>query len=72
MQAGLDEALRKVGVSEPHLLPHRNPTTSRRDRDYRSIYSERAREIVSRAYARELRRAWLHLRGIPGGNWVTG
>ena len=54
MQAGLDEALRKVGVNEPHLLPHRNPTASRRDRDYRSIYSERAREIVSRAYAREL------------------
>jgi len=55
MQAGLDEALRKVDVSEPHPLPHRNPTQSRRDRDYRAIYTPRAREIVSRAYARELR-----------------
>jgi len=56
MQEGLDEALRKVGVREPHPLPHRNPTQSRRDRDYRRIYTPRAREIVSRVYARELRR----------------
>ena len=55
MQQGLDEALRKVGVTEPHPLPHRNPTQSRRDRDYRAIYTPRAREIVSRAYTRELR-----------------
>ncbi len=55
MQDGLDEALRKVGVTEPHLLPHRNPTASRRDRDYRAVYTPRAREIVSRAYGRELR-----------------
>jgi hypothetical protein len=54
MQAGLDEALRKVGVTEPHRLPHRNLTASRRDRDYRSIYTGRAREVVSHAYAREL------------------
>jgi hypothetical protein len=43
-----------VGVTEPHPLPHRNPTASRRDRDYRSIYSPRARAIVAHAYAREL------------------
>jgi len=49
MQEGLDEALRKVGVTEPHRLPHRNPTQSRRDRDYRAIYTARAREIVARA-----------------------
>ena len=55
MQQGLDEALRRVGVIEPHPLPHRNPTQSRRDRDYRAIYTPRAREIVARAYARELR-----------------
>jgi len=55
MQQGLDEALRRVGVTEPHPLPHRNPTQSRRDRDYRAIYTPRAREIVTRAYARELR-----------------
>ena len=55
MQDGLDSALHKVGVSEPHPLPHRNPTQSRRDRDYRTIYTPRAREIVTRVYARELR-----------------
>jgi hypothetical protein len=55
MQEGLDGALRKVGVSEPHPLPHRNPTQSRRDHDYREIYTPRARQIVSQVYARELR-----------------
>lgn len=54
LQEGLDEALRRVGVTEPHVLRHRNPTASRRDRDYRSVYTERARRIVSHAYAREL------------------
>jgi hypothetical protein len=54
MQPGLDEALRRVGVTERHLLPHRNPTTLRQDRDYRSLYTERARDIIARAYAREL------------------
>lgn len=56
MQEGLDEALRRVGVAEPHPLPHRNPTRSRRDHDYRRLYTPRAREIVARAYARELDR----------------
>jgi hypothetical protein len=56
MQADLDEALRKVGVREPHRLPHRNPTASRQDRDYRRIYTARARAIVAQAYARELER----------------
>ncbi len=56
MQEGLDEALAMVGVSQPHELPHRNPTSSRRDHDYRRIYTEAAREVVARAYARELRR----------------
>ncbi|HZW01330.1 MAG TPA: hypothetical protein VFF55_07155 [Candidatus Deferrimicrobium sp.] len=51
MQDDLDAALRTVGVPERHLLPHRNPTTSRADRDYRAVYTERARHIVSRAYA---------------------
>ena len=54
MQEGLDAALRTVGVREPHPLPHRNPTTSRRDRDYRALYTPRARAIVAAAYAREL------------------
>ena len=54
MQEGLDEALRAVGVTEPHPLPHRNPTQSRRDRDYRAIYTPKAHQIVARDYAREL------------------
>ncbi len=54
MQEGLDEALRRVGVQEPHRLPHRNPTQSRRDHDYRSVYTDLARDVVSHAYAREL------------------
>jgi hypothetical protein len=54
LQEGLDEALRRVGVTERHLLPHRNPTASRQDRDYRQLYTDRGREVVARAYAREL------------------
>ena len=46
MQEGLDEALRRVGVAQRHQLPHRNPTTSRADRDYRSLYTDRARAVV--------------------------
>lgn len=56
MQDGLAEALRRVGVSEPHVLPHRNLTASRHDRDYRSIYTDPSRAIVSRAYADALER----------------
>ncbi len=55
MQEDLDAALRRLGVPEPHRLPHRNPTASRADRDYRQVYTQRARAIVGRAYARELR-----------------
>jgi hypothetical protein len=55
MQADLDAALRKVGVTEPHQLPHRNLTASRADRDYRQVYTQRARAIVGRVYVRELR-----------------
>ena len=54
MQADLDAALRQVGVTEPHPLPHRNLTASRPDRDHRELYTLRARAIVGRVYAREL------------------
>jgi hypothetical protein len=70
MQEGLDGALRKVGVSEPHPLPHRNPTQSRRDRDYRRIYTVRARDIVARAYARELRQHGYDFDPEPEGEQV--
>lgn len=55
MQADLDEALRRAGVAELLQLPHRNPTASRQDRDYRSVYTQASRAIVEAAYARELR-----------------
>ena len=54
MQEGLDEALRLVGVGEPHRLTHRNPTTSRQQRGYAAIYTARARAVVARAYAQSL------------------
>ncbi len=66
MQDGLDEALRKVGVHEPHPLPHRNPTSSRRDRDYRDIYTEPARAVVARAYATQLQRHGYAFESPPG------
>ena len=72
MQEGLDEALRAVGVSEPHPLPHRNPTQSRRDHDYRAIYTPRARKIVSRAYARELRQYGYTFDARAGGGSERG
>jgi len=56
IQEGLDEALRRVGVSESHRLPHRNPTASRQHHDYRAIYTPRARAIVARAYAQGIAR----------------
>ncbi len=66
MQDGLDAALRRVGVHEPHPLPHRNPTSSRRDRDYRAIYTERARVVVAQAYARQLQRHGYTFESPPG------
>jgi hypothetical protein len=72
MQAGLDEALRRVGVTEPHPLPHRNPTTSRRELDYRAIYSDRAREVVARAYAREIEQHRYRFEAGPGGGAPLG
>lgn len=56
IQAGLDAALLAVGVSSRHELPHRNLTASRRHHDYRDIYGDGAREVVSHAYRRELDR----------------
>ena len=56
MQADLDEALRKVGVTEPLPLPHRNPTSSRGERHYSELYTPASREIVTAAYQRELDR----------------
>ncbi|CAN5833676.1 hypothetical protein BH23CHL8_BH23CHL8_07110 [soil metagenome] len=67
LQEGLDEALRRVGITEPHPLPHRNPTESRRDLDYRDLYSPAARQLVAAAYARELERFGYAFEEGPGG-----
>jgi hypothetical protein len=66
MQEGLDEALRRVGVTTVHRLPHRNPTESRRDLDYRRIYTQPARRLVTAAYARELERFGYTFEEGPG------
>jgi hypothetical protein len=66
MQDDLDAALRKVGVTD--RLPHRNPTTSRADRDYRDVYTERARAVVDRVYARELRQHGYVFEAGEGGS----
>ena len=69
MQAGLDEALGRVNVTERLEIPHRNPTSSRRDRDYRSIYTDAARSVVEHAYARELKQ---HGYAFEGGSGTGG
>jgi hypothetical protein len=73
MQEGLDEALARVGVTRPLSVPHRNPTTSRRDRDYREMYTPDARAIVERAYGREIERFGYRFEDGPeGGGSATG
>ena len=49
-------ALRRVGVTEPLTIPHRNPTSSRREVRYAELYTPASRAIVERAYRRELDR----------------
>lgn len=66
MQADLDEALRKVGVMHQVAVPHRNATTSRRDRDPRALYTPAARAIVERAYRREIERWGYSFEPGPG------
>lgn len=66
MQAGLDAALQEVGVQGPHVLRHRNPTASRKERDYRTVYSAVSRAIVTSAYARELEQHGYSFEGGPG------
>ena len=64
MQADLDEALRRVGVTEQLVIPHRNPTASRQDVHYSELYTPEARAIVERAYRRELERFGYAFEGV--------
>jgi hypothetical protein len=66
MQEDLDTVLARAGVQADHAIPHRNPTSSRRDRDYREMYTPAARSIVERAYARELERFGYTFEAGPG------
>jgi hypothetical protein len=66
MQEDLDAALARVGVAGEHRVPHRNPTSSRRDRDYRELYTPAARAIVERAYGREIERFGYAFESGPG------
>ena len=75
MQADLDDALRRVGVTEPLPVPHRNPTSSRRDQRYAELYTPAARAIVEQAYRREIERfgyTFEDERGASQGATVRG
>jgi hypothetical protein len=67
MQPDLDEALRAAGVTESLVLPHRNPTTSRKDVHYSVLYTPASRAIVERAYDREIDRfGYGFVEGVAG------
>jgi hypothetical protein len=68
MQADLDEALRKVGLTEVLPIPHRNPTSSRRDVHHSELYTRASRAIVERAYRRELDRFGYRFRDGPASD----
>jgi hypothetical protein len=54
-------------VTEPLLIPHRNPTASRQDVHYATLYTVEARAIVERAYRRELDRFGYAFEGVANG-----
>jgi hypothetical protein len=56
LQEDFDEALRRAGVPGRYVIPTRNVTTERLDRDYRSYYTERSRTLVQQAFATQLER----------------
>ena len=43
--------MRRVGITEPVIIPVVNETVSRRERDYQGWYTARAREIAESAFA---------------------
>jgi hypothetical protein len=56
LQEDFDEALRRAGVDRRLVIPTRNVTTERTERDYRTWYSGRSRKLVQKAFAEQLRR----------------
>jgi hypothetical protein len=56
LQKDFDEALRRAGVPGRYLIPTKNVTTERQDRDYRSYYSDRTRALVQHAFSAQLER----------------
>jgi hypothetical protein len=55
LQEDFDAAMRRVGA-EPVTIPPTNVTERRRGRDYREVYTQRARDIIGSVYAKQLRR----------------
>jgi hypothetical protein len=55
LQEDFNEVLQHIGVDEPIEVPKKNVTKAR-PREYREFYTPRARAIVERVYASDLRR----------------
>jgi hypothetical protein len=55
LQDDFDEVLRRIGVDEPIEIPKINVTKAR-DRGYREYYTPKARAIVERVYAPDIKR----------------
>ena len=56
LQETFDGLMRRVGITEPVLIPVVNETVSRRERDYQGWYTARAREMAETAFADYLQR----------------
>jgi hypothetical protein len=55
LQEDFNEVLRRIGVDEPIEIPKINVTKAR-DRDYREYYTPKARAVVERVYAPDIKR----------------
>ena len=56
LQEDFDEALRRAGVAGRYVIPSKNVTTERTDRDYRTWYTPRTKAIVEQVFGEQLQR----------------
>jgi hypothetical protein len=56
LQETFDGLMRRVGITEPVVIPVVNETVSRREREYQGWYTPRAREMAETAFADYLKR----------------
>jgi hypothetical protein len=56
LQETFDALLRRVGITDPVIIPVVNETVSRHERDYHHWYTPRAREMAETAFAGYLER----------------